>query len=99
MTTEPVILVTLLKVESGKQGALIALLKQNIEKVVRTLDGWRTSRLIAAQDGSDVVIYSEWETPAAVEAMRSDSRMKVYFPQILELASVTSILGGAVYEQ
>jgi quinol monooxygenase YgiN len=91
-----VILINLLKVKPGKQDALIALLKQNTDTVVRTLHGWKTTRLIAARDGAGVVIYSEWESPAAVEAMRSDPRMKAYFPRIIELASLDSIVGSAV---
>lgn len=97
MTTEPVILINLLKVEPSKQAALIALLKHNIEIVVITLGGWITSRLIAAKDGASVIIYSEWETPAAVEVMRTDPQMKAYFPQILELASFDSILGATIF--
>ncbi|MBD9492396.1 MULTISPECIES: putative quinol monooxygenase [Ensifer] len=96
MTTAPVTLVNVLKVEPGKQKQLIALLKRNIDTVIRTLGGWRTSRLIAARDGTSVIIYSEWETPAAVEAMRADVRMKAYFPQILELASLESVIGEVV---
>ena len=96
MSDESVTLVNLLKVKPGKQEALIALLKQNIETVIRTLHGWRTTRLIAAKDGASVVIYSEWETPAAVEAMRSDPRMQAYFPKISELASLDSLMGTAV---
>ena len=96
MSDKPVILINLLKVKPGKQDALIALLKQNTDTVVRTLHGWKTTRLIAAKDGAGVVIYSEWETPAAVEAMRSDLRMKAYFPKIIELASFDSLVGSAV---
>ena len=97
MSDEPVILVNLLKTKPGKQDALIALLKQNTDAVIRTLPGWKTTRLIAAKDGAGVVIYSEWETPAAIEAMRSDPRMKAYVPKILELASLDSIVGSAVW--
>lgn len=96
MSDETVILINLLKVEPGKLDALLSLLKLNIETVVSTLDGWKTSRLIAAKDGINVVIYSEWETPAAVAAMRDDSRMKAWLPRILALTSVDSILGEAV---
>jgi quinol monooxygenase YgiN len=99
MSDESVILINLLKVKPGKQDALIALLKQNTDTVIRTLQGWKTTRLIAAQDGAGVVIYSEWETPAAVEAMRSDPRMKAYFPKIIELASLDSIVGWAVLSE
>jgi len=64
--------------------------------VIRTIPGWKTTRLIGAKDGAGVVIYSEWETSAAVEAMRSDPRMKAYFPKILALASLDSITGLVV---
>src|ERR1700724_730842 len=96
MSDESIILINLLKVKPGRQDRGIALLKQNTDTVVRTLHGWKTTRLIAAKDGTGVVIYSEWETPAAVEAMRSDPRMKAYFPKIIELASLDSMVGSAV---
>ena len=99
MSDESVILINLLKVKPEKQGALIALLKQNTETVIRTLPGWKTTRLIAAGDGAGVVIYSEWESAAAVAAMRSDPRMKAYFPKISELASLDSIVGSAVFNE
>lgn len=99
MSNESVTLVNLLKVKPEKQAALIALLKQNTETVIRTLHGWKTTRLIAAKDGASVVIYSEWETPADVEAMRSDPRMKAYFPKIMELASLESTMGSLVLNE
>ena len=43
MPSKPVVLINVLKVESKNEEALIALLKQNIDTVVRTLDGWKTS--------------------------------------------------------
>ncbi len=99
MSDEPVILINLLKVEPGKQDALIVLLKQNTETVIRTLPGWKATRLIAAKDGAGVVIYSEWETHAAVEAMRSDPRMQTYFPKIIAMASLDSIVGSVVLNE
>lgn len=94
MSDQPVILINVFKARPGKQDALIALLKQNTETVIRTLDGWRSTRLIAAMDGAGVVIYSEWESPAAVDAMRSDPRMKAYFPKISEIANLESTMGS-----
>jgi quinol monooxygenase YgiN len=95
MSNESVILINLLKATPGKQEALFALLKQNTEAVVRSLHGWKTTRLIAAKDGSGVAIYSEWETLAAIDAMRADPRMVAYFPKIAELASLESMAGSA----
>jgi hypothetical protein len=35
-------------------------LKQNTDTVIRTLHGWKTTRLIAERNGSGVAIYSEY---------------------------------------
>jgi len=99
MADESVILINVLKVKPEKQNALLALLKQNTDRVIRTLHGWKATRLIAAEDGAGVVIYSEWETAAAVEAMRNDPRMKAYFPEIIELASLYTVMGSAVLSE
>lgn len=97
MSTSSVVLINVLKAEPGKRDALISLLEHNIETVVRTLAGWRGSRLIVAVDGTSVVIHSEWANAAAVEAMRTDPRMTAYFPEILRLASIESTLGVEVF--
>ena len=99
MSDEPVILVNFLKAEPEQQEALIALLKQNVDTVVCTLDGWKATRLIAAEGGAGVVIYSEWDNRAAIEAMRNDPRMMAYFPKIAALASLDSIMGSAVLNE
>ena len=99
MSDPSVILINLLKVEPANQAALIALLKQNTETVIRTLPGWTATRLIAAQDGASVAIYSEWETAANVTAMRADPRMQAYFPKIAELATLDSMTGSAVMSE
>ena len=99
MPDESVVLINLLKANPGKQDALVALLKQNVDTVIRTLHGWKTTRLIAAKDGSAVVIYSEWESPADVEAMRGDPRMQAYFPKFMELASLDSVAGSIVLSE
>lgn len=93
MSDTSVVLVNMLKAKPGRQDALIELLKENTETIIRTLPGWRATRLIAARDGSGVVIYSEWESVAAIDAMRNDLRMKAYFPKIGELASLESMTG------
>jgi quinol monooxygenase YgiN len=99
MSDEPVTLINLFKVKPEKQEALITLLKQNTDTVIRTLPGWKATRLIAAKDGATVVISSEWESPEAIDAMRGDPRMKAYVPKILELASFESTIGSAVMSE
>ncbi|MBW8815237.1 MAG: antibiotic biosynthesis monooxygenase [Caulobacterales bacterium] len=99
MSDAPIVLINMLKAQPGKQAALLALLQENTETVIRTLPGWKTTRLIAANDGDGVVIYSEWDTAAAVEAMRGDARMQAYFPKISALASLESMAGPAVFSE
>lgn len=99
MAAESVILVNTLKVQAAKQDALLASLKENTAAVISTLKGWKATRLIAAKDGASVVIISEWETPAAVAAMREDPRMQAYFPKVLALASFKSTVGDMVFSK
>ena len=99
MSDQPVTLINVFRVQPAKQDALIALLRRNTETIIRTLEGWKSTRLIAAKDGGSVFIHSEWESSAAVEAMRSDPRMKAYFPKVLELASLESTLGSLVLSE
>jgi quinol monooxygenase YgiN len=99
MTHAPVVLINVLKVDPSQQQALVSMLQKNIETVITTLDGWKASRLIAALDGASVIIYSEWETVAAVQAMRNDARMKAYFPKLLELARFETTLGEISFEK
>ena len=94
MSDPSVILVDLLRAHAGKQEELLELLKLNTESVIRTLPGWKTIRLIASGDGRGVALYSEWETPAAIEAMRADARMKACFKKVAALASLESLMGS-----
>lgn len=99
MPSSPVTLVNVLKIESGSCQELVSLLRHSVENVICGLPGWKGTRLIAAIDGHSVVIYSEWETLAAVEAMRADPRMQAYFPRIRALASIDSMAGEEVFVQ
>jgi len=95
-TATPVTLVNILTVEPPNQEKLVELLRHNTETIITTLKGWIATNLIASSDGKRVVIHSQWETAADIEAMRSDARMRAYFPKIAELASLDSTLGAVV---
>jgi len=99
MTTPntPLSLVNIVTVKAGAtQQEVLSSLRHNTETVIRTLKGWISTTLVAGSDGGRIVIYSQWETAADLEAMRSDPRMTAYFPKIGELASFDSIAGAAV---
>lgn len=90
-------LVNVLTVDPANQTRLLDLLRTNVDTVIRTLDGWVATNLIASADGTRVVIHSQWRDAASVAAMRRDPRMTAYFPRIAALAALDSILGDVAY--
>jgi quinol monooxygenase YgiN len=90
-------LVNVLTCDPADQAALVDLLRQNTDAVIVTLDGWRSTSLIAAQDGTRVIIISQWRDPAAVGEMQGDARMQAYFPRIAALATLDSVVGAIAY--
>ena len=86
-------LVNVLACDPANQAALVDLLRENTDTVIATLDGWRST----SQDGTRVVIISQWRDPAAVSAMRGDARMMAYFPRIAALATFDSVAGTVAY--
>lgn len=90
-------LVNTLTCDPAHQAALLALLNENTEKVITTLEGWRSTRLVAAEDGTSVVIISHWRDPASIQAMREDERMKAYFPRIAALATLQTVMGSVAH--
>jgi quinol monooxygenase YgiN len=90
-------LVNVATCEPAHQGELLELLRENIDTVIVTLDGWSSTNLVAAEDGTRVTIISQWRDPAAVRAMQSDERMKAYFPRIAALAKFDSVMGSVAY--
>ena len=90
-------LVNVLTCDPANQAALVDLLRQNTDAVIVTLDGWRSTSFVAAQDGTHVVIISQWRDPAAVGVMQGDARMQAYFPKIAALATLDSVVGAVAY--
>ena len=87
------VLLNILTVDAANQRQVLDMLRANVETVIRTLDGWISTDLIASADGTRIVIHSRWRDAAAVAAMRADARMVAYFPKLAALASFDSIMG------
>jgi quinol monooxygenase YgiN len=90
-------LVNVLTCDPSDQTKLLHLLRENIDTVISTLDGWRSTSLVAAPDGVRVIIISQWRDSASITSMRNDARMQAYFPQIAALAAFDSIPGVVSY--
>lgn len=92
-----VTLVNVLACEPANQADLLSLLQANIDHTVSTLDGWISTRLLAAADETKVIIVSEWRDGDAVMGMQADGRMQAYFSKIAALARFDSILTTIVH--
>ena len=90
-------LVNVLTCDPSDQTKLLSLLRENIDNVVATLDGWRSTTLFAAPDGVQVIIISQWRDSASITSMQNDSRMQAYFPKIAALAAFDSTPGVISY--
>jgi quinol monooxygenase YgiN len=90
-------LVNTLTCDPKDQPKLLDLLRENIDNVIATLDGWRSTTLVAAPDGVRVIIISQWRDSVAIASMQSDARMRAYFPRIAALAAFDSTPGIMSY--
>lgn len=86
-----------LTIAPANQGQVLEMLRDNINTVIRTLDGWISTSLIVTADGTRVVIDSRWRDAAAVAAMRADPRMVAYYPKLAALATIDPIMGEVVH--
>ena len=90
-------LVNVLTCEPAAQGRLLTLLRENIDNVISGLDGWISTSLLAAPDGSCVVILSQWRDGDAVKAMQTNEHMRAYLPKIAALARFDSIVAAVAH--
>lgn len=91
------VLLNVLTVDPVNQPKLLELLHANTDTVVRTLDGWIATNIIASADKTRVVIHSQWRDAAAIDAMRRDPQMTAYLPSIAALAAFDSIVGDVAF--
>jgi quinol monooxygenase YgiN len=90
-------LVNVLTCDPSDQPTLLDLLRENIDTVITTLEGWCSTTLVASPDGARVIIVSQWRDSNAITAMQNDARMQAYFPRIAALASFDSTPGVISY--
>jgi quinol monooxygenase YgiN len=86
-----------LTVDPANQDRVLDMLRDNINTVIRSLDGWIATNLIATADGTRIVIHSEWRDAAAVAAMQADPRMVAYYPQLAAVAKIEAIMGEVAF--
>jgi quinol monooxygenase YgiN len=90
-------LINVLTCDPTGQSKLLELLRENIDNIIVTLDGWRSTTLVAAPDGVRVIIISQWRDATAITSMQNDARMQSYFPKIAALSAFDSTAGTISY--
>ncbi|MDN5769284.1 MAG: antibiotic biosynthesis monooxygenase [Microlunatus sp.] len=66
-------LVNVFTVVPERQQELVDVLDEATEQVMRHLPGFVSANIHASLDGTRVVNYAQWASPAAFEAMMKDS--------------------------
>lgn len=71
-------IINVFEVEAAKQDELVSLLVEGADKVVRHRPGFVSANILASRDGSRVVNYAQWRSPADLEAILTDPEVQDY---------------------
>jgi quinol monooxygenase YgiN len=90
-------LVNVFTVEPDNQPKVLALLREGTETMFSKMQGWISTSLLKSRDGNQVIVYSQWRDARDIDAFRQDPRMKPYFQQFGELATLESVTCDVAY--
>jgi quinol monooxygenase YgiN len=88
MSNQPVTLINVFTVESGRQQDLVALLAKATEEAVRRASGFLSARLHCSLDGRKVAMYAQWRSQEDYLAMRANPAPQAYLQQALAFATL-----------
>lgn len=81
-----VTLINTFTVKPGQQDALVQILDEATEKVMRHIDGFVSANIHKSLDGKYVANYAQWRDEATFRAMLNDDRAKVHMGRAAALA-------------
>ena len=84
-------LINIFTVEPDNRQTLIELLKEGTETWISTLAGFLSASFHTSKDGRRVVIYGQWTSADAIDAMRQHPNMEPYRQRIDALAQMEVI--------
>lgn len=79
-------LINVFTVEPANATALVELLDQATEEVMRHQDGFRTANLHLSADRTRVVNYAQWDSPEAYQRMLADPVAREHMGRAAALA-------------
>ncbi|MGJ7902416.1 antibiotic biosynthesis monooxygenase family protein [Lysobacter sp. 1R34A] len=86
---DTVTFINVFDVEPAKQQALVDLLNEGADKVIRHRPGFISVSILASKDGSRVVNYAQWRSAEDIKATREDPAAQDYGKRSAELARAT----------
>lgn len=86
---EPVTLINVFDVEPSKQQALVDVLTEGTDAVIRHRPGLVSVTLLTSNDGSRVVNYAQWRSLDDIKATMGDPAAQSYARRAAELAQAT----------
>lgn len=81
-----VTLINTFSVRPGQQDALVRILDEATEEVMRHIDGFVSANIHKSLDGKYVANYAQWRDEAAFRAMLTDERAKEHMGRAAALA-------------
>lgn len=81
-----VTLINTFTVKPGQQDALVRLLDEATEQVMRHVDGFVSANIHKSLDGKYVANYAQWRDEAAFRAMLTNERAKEHMGRAAALA-------------
>ncbi|HET8934540.1 MAG TPA: antibiotic biosynthesis monooxygenase family protein [Polyangiales bacterium] len=81
-----VTLINTFSVKPGQQDALVRILDEATEEVMRHIDGFVSANIHKSLDGKYVANYAQWRDEAAFRAMLTDERAKEHMGRAAALA-------------
>jgi quinol monooxygenase YgiN len=84
-------LVNILNVEPENQEALVAALRESIETFFSKMPGCISSSILTGRNGRQVISYSQWRSPADIEAFRQNPDFGSYLQRIMALSKAETV--------
>jgi quinol monooxygenase YgiN len=85
-------LINVFTVKPDAQETLVALLVEATERTMRHLPGFVSANIHRSLDGTRVVNYAQWQSRAALEAMRKNPRAASHMQAAAALAEFDPIV-------
>jgi quinol monooxygenase YgiN len=86
---DPVTLINVFDVGAANQEALVDLLTEGAEHVMRHRPGFVSVSVLASNDGSRVVNFAQWRSYEDVKATMADAEVQAFARRAAELAQAT----------